>query len=175
METRLTDYGIQNENSDIRIHVCPTVRRVYLYETASVQDILENYPERPAYQVIDGESVLTAKGRIVPVSAIPDCREIALPAALWQAYPIKDEDSTSRKGSQAVELVRAAISRRYIVLPISAAVITDVDMQIDGTDIMVMCRLRIQVKCDFKGGSKALGGTGNLYLQTAECNPLKAT
>jgi hypothetical protein len=49
-------------------------------------------------------------------------------------------------------------------------------VQIDGDDIVVLTganRVHIQVKCDYPGGDKALGGTGNLYLQVAERNPLK--
>ena len=36
--------------------------------------------------------------------------------------------------------------------------------------IVVNGKWRIQVKCDYDAGP---GGTGNLFLQTAECNPLK--
>ncbi len=42
-------------------------------------------------------------------------------------------------------------------------------VQIDkGTDIIVFCRKRVQVKCDWSAGK-----TGNLFLQSAERNPLK--
>ncbi len=33
--------------------------------------------------------------------------------------------------------------------------------------------LHTQVKCDFDGGRKELGGTGNLFLQVKEANPFK--
>jgi hypothetical protein len=45
-------------------------------------------------------------------------------------------------------------------------------LQIEGMDIIVNCKVKIQVKCDFTGGRKPLG-SGNLFLQTAECNPLR--
>jgi hypothetical protein len=47
-------------------------------------------------------------------------------------------------------------------------------MQFEGLDIVVATRVRIQVKLDFRGGERELGGTGNLFLQTAECNPTRS-
>ena len=41
------------------------------------------------------------------------------------------------------------------------------------TDLLVTASLRIQVKCDYRGGPRELGGSGNLFLQTHECNPLR--
>jgi len=46
-------------------------------------------------------------------------------------------------------------------------------MQISGIDVTMQDNMKIQVKMDYNGGDKRLGGTGNLYLQTAECNPYR--
>ncbi len=47
-------------------------------------------------------------------------------------------------------------------------------MQIRGVDIVVRGQWRIQVKCDYDAGrGKDGSGTGNLFLQVAERNPLK--
>lgn len=46
-------------------------------------------------------------------------------------------------------------------------------VQIKGTDVVVFCNQRIQVKCDYKAGPKP-EGTGNVFLQKSESNPLKA-
>lgn len=48
----------------------------------------------------------------------------------------------------------------------------DKSVQIAGTDIVVCCKKRIQVKCDSRCGERPLG-TGNLFLQRAERNPLR--
>jgi hypothetical protein len=86
---------------------------------------------------------------------------------------------TSDKGRKAVELVAAMIRNGLFPLPYAVGQLDSdpaKDMQINGDDIIVDLganRVHIQVKCDFRGGDKALGGTGNLYLQVAERNPLK--
>jgi len=46
------------------------------------------------------------------------------------------------------------------------------DVQLRGTDILVACNKRIQVKCDYRSGKKP-NGTGNLFLQKSERNPFK--
>lgn len=49
-------------------------------------------------------------------------------------------------------------------------------IDIKGTDIYVTTvsgKVKIQVKCDFIGGEIEYGGSGYLYLQTAERNPFK--
>ena len=45
-------------------------------------------------------------------------------------------------------------------------------VQLAGTDMLVFVKKRVQVKCDYTAGDKPLG-SGNLYLQKAERNPLK--
>ena len=51
------------------------------------------------------------------------------------------------------------------------AIVKEMDLQINGVDIVINMNTKIQVKCDYRGGPKAYGGTGNLYLQVRECNP----
>ena len=46
------------------------------------------------------------------------------------------------------------------------------NIQLKGMDIVLFCRKRIQVKCDYRSGDRPLG-TGNLFIQKAERNPLK--
>lgn len=176
METKLADYGIHNEKSDIRLHVCPKIQRVYLYETKhGVAAIATGrYQKKPAGQYVNGQYHVTASGYLVPVFDIVGCQEFMLPDDIWRQYPMSENDSTSKKGMAAVRLVRAALIARAITLPGQVAVIEEKSLQIDGVDLIVQVSLRLQVKCDFRGGNRALGGTGNLYLQTSELNPLKA-
>lgn len=64
----------------------------------------------------------------------------------------------------------------FIPIPLHGTVITSHDMQVSGLDMIVAGKARLQVKCDFYGGEKRFNPncTGNLYLQVAELNPLKA-
>ena len=64
------------------------------------------------------------------------------------------------------------ISLGLISLALSVAQVPEVDMQLNGSDLEIMHAKSIQVKCDWNAGHKELGGTGNLFLQVEECNPL---
>lgn len=178
-EPELHDYGIQNEQSDIRTHVCPVARRVYVFPTAEGRRAAEsgNWPARWGYQMdVDGP---TAMGYCVPPLAIRRCVALEVRAEAWEKAAFRRTDDTSEKGKKAVRFVRDMIRSGVFPLPYAIGDCdTDLDktMQIDGDDIVVSVganRVHIQVKCDYPGGDAALGGTGNLYLQVAERNPLK--
>jgi hypothetical protein len=168
--TKLIDYGIQTEESDLRVHVCPKIGRVYYYNTsdglATIR--LKDYKKMPVFT----NSIKTAEGFVVPPSDIPGCVELKPSITNWNKF-FNQTDTTSKKGDLAVRLVKAIIKNGELKLTLNPIEITDLNMQISGTDIIVKSNIRIQVKCDFNGGSKQLGGTGNLFLQVSECNPFK--
>ena len=82
-------------------------------------------------------------------------------------------ETTSTKGLKAVAIVVAMLKQGMIALPLNTKVIDDKALQIKGTDVIVQNTLHLQVKCDFAAGPRDHGGTGNLFLQTQECNPYK--
>ena len=77
--------------------------------------------------------------------------------------------------SLAVSIVAEMLKRQLIKLPVNIALIDDKNMQIRGTDILIQSKLCLQVKCDYLAGERQFGGTGNIFLQTAECNPRRMT
>jgi hypothetical protein len=172
----LFDYGIQSEDSHVRAHVCPTVRRIYVYPTAKGIKALPNGKEAYGYQ--PGVEGATAKGNLVKPFNIENCVSLQINDKAWTFINFKEGESTTEKGAKAVKLIVAMI--RVGLFPLPAGIIIDPNVskaiQIKGDDIYVWTqksRVKIQVKCDFRGGEKNLGGTGHLYLQTAERNPLK--
>ena len=92
----------------------------------------------------------------------------------WHTY-FNGNDTTSRKGELATRLTKKLIEMGELRLKLNPVEINDLDMQISGTDILIRADIKIQVKCDFNGGSKEFGGTGNLFLQIADCNPFRPT
>jgi hypothetical protein len=50
--------------------------------------------------------------------------------------------------------------------------VDDWEFQVRGVDLVLARRVTIQVKCDYNAGN---AGTGNLYIQTKECNLFKHT
>jgi len=173
----LFEYGIQTEKSDIRTHVCPVVRRVYVYPTSSGLMVIESgcYPLVPGYQ--PGWSEPTAEGYLVPPDDIPCCVELKFRDTVWDHLSFRKDEATSEKGRKAVRLVKMMLKRGLLPIPTESEIVEERNIQISGTDIYVKAnRLRekdvhIQVKCDFDGGRKELGGTGNLFLQVREINP----
>ena len=185
--TGLVEYGIEDETTDFRAHVCPVVKRVYVFETKSgVRAIRESglkraevysacakcWGDKPDCLICGGKGkILTALGHPIPVSAIPGVSEVSLPPAWWEKAGIDESQSTSEKGDRAVKIVTGMIKTGRFPFMVSHEFITDRDIQISGTDIRVNLTLDVQVKCDFRGGDVALGGTGNLFIQTHESNP----
>ena len=166
--TQLIEYGIQNEESDIRIHVCFGVGRIYSYETVHGADTIRNgrYREIPVWQ----KGINTATGYAVPIDDL-EHNSIKIPDELMKEDP-GDVSDLNAKGCAAVDVVRKMLIMGMIPLPHIAKEVCEKDLQLSGCDIITISHeLRIQVKCDYKGGDKHLGGTGNLFLQTKECNP----
>lgn len=176
--TTLVPYGIQNEESDLRIHVCPVAKHVYVFPTKHGVQAIDTgkFEKKPGYQDIHGCNGKTAEGYLVPPSSIEGCISIRIPVFILVRYPIYQWDSTTDKGNKATAIVADLLRLGRIPLKADPEVIHDSDLQIKGTDITVKLNTRIQVKCDFAGGDKRHGHvTGNLFLQVAECNPLRRT
>lgn len=171
LNNTLVEYGIQNEETDLRAHVCVVAKVVYVYPTINGVRAIETgvYRTAPAFQ--DGRQ--TAMGYLVPPADIADCIACTLPQRLLDTHPITEAMNTTEKGEAAARMVSMGIRRGVIALPYTANLVTDLKLQLAGVDLIVRNNLRIQVKCDYRGGEKSRGGTGNLYLQFAESNPFK--
>ncbi len=171
IEPQLFEYGIQTEISDIRAHVSVANHAIYVFRTRCGVEAIERYqPQlRLAYQPgVDGA---TASGWLVKIDWIEDLRR--LPFRSWDGWACFQETlSTSEKGRLAVDAVTAAMRLGRFPFWVDAWEDDRAALQIKGTDIVVFCRQRVQVKCDFRGGDLPLG-TGNLFLQKAERNPLR--
>jgi hypothetical protein len=170
-QPQLVPYGIQNDTSDIRAHVCFGEGAVYVYKTTDGLAAINTgkYQMRPATQ--SGVNYATAQGYLVPPMDIPNCQAIPLPDA-WKtslARKVTKNDSPRVKGQWAVRVVQELLKSGKIALSATGVDITDKTEQISGGDLFVSANLRMQVKCDWDGGVN--GRTGNLYLQVAERNP----
>lgn len=160
----LINYGIQTEESDARAHVSVSNATVYFFPTRCGMKAIQNHPEitpRPAYT---GQTV-TAMGYAVPVKEIPELKQIPIPQDVFAAAKFSESDDTSAKGNKAVFVVKEMIKRGLIPVMLKPEEVTDENMQIKGTDIVITAKCKLQVKCDWRAGK-----TGNVYLQIAERN-----
>ena len=164
--TKLIAYGIQNEKSDMRAHVSVIAKSVYIFPTECGKKAIEkgSYKIKPTWT----NNIKTAEGYCIPPDKIENCQRILIPKDIFDRVSIKIEESTTIKGNKAVAVVIEMLKRGLIPLTLQINEVTDADLQIQGMDILVKTRGRIQVKCDYRAGYP---GTGNLYLQVAECNP----
>jgi len=169
----LIGYGIQNEASDMRVHVCIEAQSVYIFPTESGRQALRENPNLTRRNIsLDGK-IVTAEGFAVPVSSIPNIEIKLIPNKLMMTYPIHQTETTTQKGTKAVAITLVMLKNGDISLPLNGKSVPDLEFQVSGSDIIVNSDLRVQVKCDYRGGERRLGGTGNLFLQIAECNPYK--
>lgn len=170
-EPPLFEYGIQTESSDIRAHVSVVNRTIYVFQTKEGIAAIERDapPLRGASQ--PGVAGRTAEGWVVKVDSIADLRRVRFQSwPRWQDF--REDLSTDAKGALAVQVVIEAMKRGRFPIWFHALEDDRQYVQVKGTDILVFCRKRVQVKCDYKSGDAPLG-TGNLFLQKAERNPLK--
>jgi len=171
LDAELFEYGIHTENSDVRAHVSVVNRTIYVFPTRHGIEAVRAKPreKKPAGQC--GVEGPTGLGWIVPVDEIADLRRVRFQS--WEGWTqFRCGLSTSRKGALAVMCVIGAMKRGRFPFWLDATEDERQNVQILGTDILVFCRKKVQVKCDYHGGDKP-AGTGNLFLQCAERNPLK--
>jgi len=164
-ETKLFEYGIFQEESDIRAHV--SNRTIYVFKTSEVIKCLTKYKFRqvPAYQ--PGYDKPTAMGYLVQPDKINDIRKLKFVS--WYGWDSYSEDwSTTVKGNWAVECVIELIRIGRFPFWIEAKQTQDKVIDIKGTDVLICMNQKIQVKCDYPAIK-----TGNLYIQTHEINPFK--
>lgn len=168
----LYDYGIHIEKSDIRCHVAPGTRLIFVFRTELILPLLtDHYRQANAHQ--PGIDYPTGRGYLVPWREIPDVRRIQWNAVYWWER-FDRKQSTSEKGKHAVWVASELLRIGRFPLWIWGAESERSGLQIKGTDILLWGKWGIQVKCDYDAGTGTDGsGTGNLFLQTAELNPLK--
>lgn len=168
----LHEYGIQTEQSDIRAHVSPGACAMFVFPTQSAVAVMRKYPKRTASQ--PGVIGKTAEGYIVPVADIPDLWALRIDPSFFDGF--NECLSTSEKGDRAVKLVIAALKNGGFPLPVHANFSTERNIQISGTDVIVVGKWRIEIKCDYwasmEKGKPNARCTGNVFLQIAERNPL---
>lgn len=173
--TKLIEYGIQTDKSDFRAHVCVNAKTVYVFPTKNALERVKTglYPCKPVYT----NGIHTANGYTVPPDDIFQINEIKIPDKWLEIVNFSNNDSTSIKGEKAIRIVKNLLKAGKFPIITNGIEIDDTDMQISGFDITVNLSINIQVKCDFRGGGNKKDfindTTGNLYLQTEECNPFK--
>lgn len=165
--TSLVHYGIQDDRSDLRIHVGVMDRAVYVFEPRKAKEAIDKGNHRVAY-AYQG-NIKTAKGNLVKPEDIDGCIKYEIPEELFIDANFRKEDNPSIKGKKAERLVKKMIGLGLINLALYTVFMEDEENQIIGSDLELNFAKSIQIKCDWKAGRP------NLYLQTDECNPFKFT
>ena len=175
-QTELFRYGIQTEQSDIRAHVGPICKSVFVYQTNRMLLWLkEHYQEyRVGEATQPGVEGVTGRGFLVPLKDVPGLRTLRYHSYEWSTFPHKSA-TTSRKGDAAVDVVCKLLEMGRFPLWVDGNTEDRGSLQIKGTDIIVFAKQYIQVKCDYLAGPKECGCSGNLFVQTHESNPKKHT
>lgn len=173
---QLIRYGITTEKSDLRAHVSVTGKCVYFFETVAAVDAIKNNPTaRVVTASQPGVQGVTAVGVLMPPDRIAGCSRVECPGlAVWDEVGTDPwKLSTSEKGRYAELIVWELIRNNRIPLrfiePSSVAMNCEhQEKQVAGCDI-TLGDVSVQVKMDWKAGHP---GTGYIFLQLAEANPL---
>jgi len=138
-QSGLVDYGIQNEHSHIRAHVCPVVRRVYVYKTQDGIAAINTGNHRQTHGYQDGVTSPTASGYLVPPFEISGCVSIAFAPRVWKHKSLRfsQSDNLKEKGAKAECLIRQMLVRGLFPIAIVATKITSKDLQMRGGDIII--------------------------------------
>lgn len=158
--------GTLNERGDLSVHVCPVVKRVYVYLTVRGIEAIKTGAHKMVEVKLEGR--VTGKGYLVPSDAIEDCWTVILQPKVWRTLNISESDSLVEREHKADRLVMAMLKAGQLPVPITVKETPDRDCQMQGGDGAIVVEsvpgTVIHVKCDFEGGEKSLGGTGNLFL-----------
>lgn len=165
-------YGIYEERSDIRAHVSLPGKRITVFKTSDMVALLgcRKYRQIMGYQ--PGIEYPTAKGFIVPLEDISPQYVLESRKFPWHEYDESKLDCEA-KGQMAVACVISAIKANRFPLWVSGRINGNKELDIEGTDVIVTASRHIQVKYDGLAYPVSQGGSGNLFIQTHECNPLK--
>ena len=163
---KLVVEGIYNDESDYRVHVCPIAKRIYCYPTEHGK-MATNKRMRAAD--VTTNNIKTATGHGIPIDEIGFCRQIKIPDLYWEKSNFKKGEKGN--GKKAEELVIELANAGILKYESKSTSVNNVGLQRKGYDIKVSSNWNIQVKLDFRGGRRELGGTGNLFIQVEECNP----
>jgi len=148
---------------------------VYVYPTKHMLSLLKGKTYKLSTAKQPGYDGITAEGWIVPITDVPELRILKFNScSLWKDFGCTQHAiSTTKKGEIACDIVMQLLHLGRFPLWIKSRIKDDKDLQIKGTDIFVDGKWRIQTKCDWLAAPKIDGGTGNLFIQTKELNPLK--
>lgn len=164
----LVKHGIDEDESDYRLHIGFASGKAYLFPTASGRDVLRGNPQYETFKVSQpGVGVATGAGYKVPWKNITGCQELLIPPDALAEVCFSRDDNPSAKGQKAITVAKELLRRGLIPLPLLAREIQEHDMQVRGKDLIVTSRLTLQVKCDYWCSQYGIS------LQTHECNPLR--
>lgn len=173
-QSKLKEYGINNEISDIRSHVGPLSQQVFVYKTKDGKEAMQKHISAGGVEKVGGQpgyDGITFRGYAVPVKYFDDLKIINLDIEWFMNY--RKDLPLEMKGRLAVSVVHKLLLNGMFPLWTQGYETKTRTIQISGEDIKINGTWKIQVKNDEKAGTVDSGGSGNLFLQTHESNPFK--
>lgn len=174
-----TFYKNIEDEKIVRIHVGVSIRKLFIFTTGEMNKAIAKggWKKVKAYQPNISEP--TSFGLLVPPDAINNLETVDLNLIgglekFWKS--LSEAKSTSDKGEICVKIIANLIylGKLPIFQPYNHIEIipsTDVETQCQGIDIRISNQ-NIQIKHDFLAGD-SVKGSGKLYLEIMEKNPLK--
>lgn len=165
-QLELIEHGITTETAEWRCHVCFKVGVAYFFRVEDACKVLDKGIEKTV--MLNG--TVTGRGKLVRPEDIPGIQPVNIPRCILRRHWCNEDDGESLKGRMALNVCIDLLYTSWKVKEVTE--ITDKGLQIKGQDLFFDSKT-MEVKCDWPGGPRELGGTGYLFLQTAERNPRK--
>ena len=166
----LVEYGIQKEQSDIRVHVGFESEYIAIFETEKARQAIKEYDPYIAPTYVNG--VKTAEGWLVRPEQIEGMKKFKMPDIRKRFGFDKAGKSTSKKGQCAVDVVRYIVEQGkfpYDVVHFEET--PELEYQYKGIDGILTTKsgrkLFVEIKADGKGCAPFL------YVQKSESNAQK--
>lgn len=167
----LTLTKIRDEASDIRIHFGDQAKWVGRFERTDAADRVDVAVALGQKEVeinVDDVDGAVARGFLIKIGSLWTLKEIVMPPGWWEDLlpRIKNKTLTTYKKGKIGE---DAVVNYYLGIGAQVRREHRQENQVAGTDLWID-GLRVQVKFDHRAGPVSRGGSGNVFIQTAECH-----
>ena len=165
----LYEYGIMQYEADFEIHISSI--HAFFFPISEGRNIVNRKIGKERYVTVKykAREIITACGRIPPFEAFCELQRVKIPEHIKEkiGWPPSKWDDESLKGRLAKQIADEMLKEGYFKIPMRRlGDVTRKGEQILGKDQISWGTYVFQTKCDLPADY-----TGNLFIQTHECNP----
>ncbi len=158
--------------------MCYQIGYLYVFPTQELVKAIDRNKGKLQRRSIsrNSDDIVTAAGFLVPPAIIRRVRAHKIDKSIPRPHR-REPNSVKARAAEALASKMIQEGTIYIA-SISdnptVEFVEDKREQSRGVDFIVDSEVVVQVKCDYSGGHKSMGGTGSLFVEDFECNPYQS-